>query len=89
MNNKPKRLENLIFCSECKYFSVIKREIERNIWEEKDICLAIKDYEYDYKGFKEVYGDPAVLNQCNNCPYFEPKEEQEEPKVLYESKTGI
>ena len=88
MSNKPKRLENLIFCSECKHFSV-KEKMEGDIWEEKDICLAIKDYEYDYKGFKEVYGDPAVLNRNNDCQYFEPREEQEEPKVLYESKTGI
>ena len=75
---KPKELEKLVFCSECKYYktytepSIIGTGLRVSRTVSK--CTACRVVNYNPFVWWYEYPDPAFKNKNNKCTDFEPKE---------------
>ena len=60
-----------VFCTNCKYYFV------SDYFPNKIKCIAFDNLEDTYRAPKsKTIHPPSFINQYNNCPWFEAKEEE-------------
>ena len=71
---KPKQLEKLVFCSECRHY---RSYLSSNLEKPKMLmeCTAHRTVNYNPFCWWYEYPDPGFKNKNNRCVDFEPKNE--------------